>query len=426
MPQSYTRGTTVPVRPGRKPRWAAELKHLEADHVILDLGAGTLPATLDLFLMADLGVCVTTPEPPSIEATYRFAKALFVRRLRRSLIRDRFKVRLVERAQADLEPLPSPQTLVRTVARYDARLGEVAARELSRIRPRLVVNCVRLKPDTDLGPAVVDMAKRYLGVDFDYAGHVEDDDSVWLSVTKRQPLLINNPASKSARNLERIARRLSALANSPDQSRNAQPISLVAEEPTLYDVLFTHRGASDEELRRAYRRQRDIYRSDSLALSSLLGDGDLAAEQARMEEAHDTLLDTLKRRSYDLSTFPDLPEQRPARNPERDAALEAERAMLREELSREISAETIFSGPLLKKVRESQGVALSDISNWTKISRSHLEAIEEERFETLPASVYLRGFLKQVALYLKLDPAAVMRTYLARHRAWRKRHEGDA
>src|SRR6185503_2251393 len=57
VPQLYRAGSTVPVRPGRKARWARELKHLEADYVLLDLGAGTQPSTLDLFLSADFGIC---------------------------------------------------------------------------------------------------------------------------------------------------------------------------------------------------------------------------------------------------------------------------------------------------------------------------------------------------------------------------------
>ena len=68
MPQLYTTGSTVPVRPGRKVHWAKRLRLLEADYVIVDLGAGTAPPSLDLFLSADIGICVAGPEPPSVES----------------------------------------------------------------------------------------------------------------------------------------------------------------------------------------------------------------------------------------------------------------------------------------------------------------------------------------------------------------------
>jgi len=419
LPQRYTVGSTVPLRPGRKPRWARELRQLSVDYVLMDLGAGTAPATLDLFLGADLGVCVTAPEPPSIEGTYRFMRALFQRRLRRTLVKDRFRMRLVERAQAELPPLPPPLDIVRRLARYDTTLAQVAADELGRLRPRLVVNGVRLRPDSDLGHALHDMALRYLGLELDNVGHIEQDDSVWLSVVRRRPLLIDSPTSKSARNLERIARRLLALATAREQAKPADPIPIVPTEASHYELLLTHRGATDEEIRRAYKRQREIYQSGSLPLTSLVGEAELQSEQARIDEAYDTLLDPVRRRAYDLSTFPDDGDEQTERNPAVDAALAAERAMLRQELAREINAETEFTGRLLAKVREAQGIEIEEISQHTKIATAHLRAIESESFHELPALVYTRGFVQQVAKFLQLDPSQVSRTYLRRMRHWR-------
>jgi flagellar biosynthesis protein FlhG len=391
---------------------------MDVDYVILDLGAGTAPATLDLFLSADMGICAVTPEPPSVEATYRFFRAVFQRRIRRTLITDRFKLRMVERAQAELHPLPEPLDLVRAIARYDTSVGMLAATELSQLRPRLVVNSVRLRTDSDLGAQMGNMSARFLGVKLDYIGHIEQDDAVWLSVVRRRPLLIDSPTCKAARNLERLARRVLALATSRE-GRVEDPVSLIPAEPNLYDVLGTHRGATDEELRRAHKRQRETFQSHSLPLTSLLTEHQLVTERAQIDEAHDTLLDPLRRRAYDVSMFPEADEQPPERDRVRDSALEAEREMLRQELAREINAETEFSGSLLCKVRQSQGVELDEIANRTKISSGYLKAIEHEDFKSLPPLVYTRGFVQQVAKYLKLDPTQVSRTYLKRMRRWR-------
>ena len=97
-------------------------------------------------------------------------------------------------------------------------------------------------------------------------------------------------------------------------------------------------------------------------------------------------------------------------------ALAAEQLMLQGELAREIGPDTEFTGALLRKVRESQGIELVEISSRTKISRSHLVALEEETYDDLPAIVYVRGFVTELAKYLRLDPAQVQRTYLRRMR----------
>jgi flagellar biosynthesis protein FlhG len=425
LPQRYSIGSTVPIRPGRKPRWVRGLRVLDADYVILDLGAGTAPATLDLFLGADIGITVVTPEPPSVEGVYRFVRALFQRKLRRVIAKDRYKSRLEERALAELPPLPSPEAFVQRLARYETALGELAAAELATLRPRLVVNGARLRPDADLGQAMIDMSRRHLGVAFDYVGHIEQDDAVWLSVVRSRPLLVDSPTSKSARNIERIARRVLALAQNRAEAAELGPIPLSPSERSLYDVLLTHRSATDEELRRAHKRQRDIYQPGSLPLTSLLNEDELRSEQARIDEAHDTLLDPLRRRAYDVSIFPaEDPHERP-KNAAVDEAVLAERTMLRAELAREINAETEFTGALLRKVRESLGTDLEEIASRTKISLPYLRAIEAEDFGGLPAFVYARGFVHEVARCLNLDPTQVTRTYLKRFREWLRTTQGQ-
>jgi flagellar biosynthesis protein FlhG len=425
LPQLYSAGSTSPLRPGRKAMWSRRIRHLDADYVILDLGAGTAPATLDLFLSADIGMCVATPEPPSIETTYRFVRAVFVRRVRRLLVKDRFKMRLAERVLLELPALPRPIELVQALARYEVSLAELAANELANLTPRLVVNGVRLRSDSEVGSAICEMSRRFLGVDMDYLGQIEQDDSVWLSVVRKRPLLIDSPTSKSARNLERIARRTLALSTSRDALRARSAPSILAPKYTLYDMLGTNRASTDEEIRRAYKRQRAIFQPDGLALTSLLTEDQLAREVAAIEEAHDTLLDPLRRKAYDLSTFP---VQEPSgKSPVEDdgSAAMAERQLLREELEREINSNTDFSGPLLVKVRESQGIELEEIANRTKISVSYLKAIENDDFASLPALVYTRGFLQQLSKLLGLDSAQVTRTYLRRLHGYERSSGGE-
>src|SRR5207245_11547347 len=81
----------------------------------------------------------------------------------------------------------------------------------------------------------------------------------------------------------------------------------------------------------------------------------------------------------------------------------------------ELSPDTPFTGQLLRQVRESRGIELEDISNRTKIHIGHLRSIESERFELLPARVYVRGVGIEYARALPIGPKAVVRSYLARY-----------
>jgi hypothetical protein len=126
------------------------------------------------------------------------------------------------------------------------------------------------------------------------------------------------------------------------------------------------------------------------------------------------LLDPARRRPYDLSITPEdgpaaeapaaPPEPEPEPVDEHGAALP------------ELTAETEYSGALLRSLREARGVRLDDIAARTKIAPAFLRALEDEEFGTLPQAVYARGFVTEVAKYLKLDVEQVVRTYMHRYR----------
>jgi flagellar biosynthesis protein FlhG len=415
LPAAHDAVTPGPaLRAGRKMRWLSALRELPADYLVIDVGCGHGDFALDLMLAADIAIAVTVPEPPAIETTYRFLRAAFRRRMRRVLIRDKVRASFLERAFVDLGTLPAPIELVHRLWKADRSLAELAWVHAQAIRVQLVVNQTRVRTDSELGTWMSGLVSRHYGVALDELGHVEYDDTVSLTVRRNRPLLVDSPTSKSARNVERIARRVVALASAKSVDGATTP-PIPTEEPTLYAALGVTRSANDEEVRRAYKRQREIYATGGLATASLLDGEELAAAQRVLDEAYDTLLDPVRRRAYDLSTFATAePEVLSARAT--SPALAAEQQMLQRELQREIGPDTEFSGALLRKVRESLGLDLGEISAKTKISRAHLQALEDDHFDELPALVYTRGFLVELAKQLRLDPLQVQKTYLRRVR----------
>jgi len=68
-------------------------------------------------------------------------------------------------------------------------------------------------------------------------------------------------------------------------------------------------------------------------------------------------------------------------------------------------------GDLLRKTREDKGLSLAQVEQATRIRSDYLQALEEEAYERLPAPVYAKGFLRNYALYLGLDPQKVLSLY---------------
>lgn len=68
-------------------------------------------------------------------------------------------------------------------------------------------------------------------------------------------------------------------------------------------------------------------------------------------------------------------------------------------------------GEQLKLARKSKNRSLEDISRDTNISKQYLEALEEDNYDILPGSAYVRGFLSNYARWVGLDPKAVVKQY---------------
>jgi len=291
--------------------------------------------------------------------------------------------------------------------------------EIHRYRPRIVVNQTRTRADLDLGAQLKSAGKRRLGLNIDYLGHLETDDAVWGAVRKRRPLVVDHPESKVSKNVERIVRKLLAV----DQNDRSQPHDTPkrTEEQTLYEVLEIDPGASDEDIRRAFKRMREMYAAESMVVCGLYTPARLDVVHARIDEAYDTLLDPDKRKLYDIKLFPDGIPTRPtptagvaaveAASPPKGEPTPA-KVLVPEPI---VDANTEITGELLKKLREARGIDIAEISQRSKVSVHHLRSIEEETWGAMPAPVYLRGFLVEIARFLRLDVQHVTRSYLARY-----------
>ncbi|HEY5449040.1 MAG TPA: helix-turn-helix domain-containing protein [Polyangia bacterium] len=394
----------------------AAIAALDVDYVVLDLGSPDSTLTLDLWLASDIPILVTTPDPASIEATYRFAKSAFVRRLRTTRGLDR-----VIPNQGG--PAPGALDLYRAI-KESGGPAERLAHEIRRYRPTFVVNETRTLPDQKLGSFMATAARRRLGHSLEYLGHVESDETVWLAARRRRSLIAEYPDGKASKNIERLGRRLLSLDGERERERPSTGPLRTEDEQTYYEVLETEPGVSDEEIRRAYRTVKDNYASGSSVIAGLYDDHELAALHARINAAHDTLFAPDRRRLYDLA----LPEAdlaravraaaavtRPAVGTGGSAGAAAEDRPDASEAVIDPAAEV--TGAFLKKVREIRGLELNDIAQRTKISERYLRALEDEQFADMPAAVYVRGYVTEYARALRLNPQRAAESYLVRYRA---------
>ena len=68
-------------------------------------------------------------------------------------------------------------------------------------------------------------------------------------------------------------------------------------------------------------------------------------------------------------------------------------------------------GRLLRDQREARGLNLTQVEKSIRIRRSHLEAIEQGRYDQLPGAAYIPAFLRAYATHVGLDAEKVMTAY---------------
>lgn len=194
-----------------------------------------------------------------------------------------------------------------------------------------------------------------------------------------------------------------------------------------YEVLEVSPGARPEEIERAYRLAKATWAQGSLALYSVFDDADAEAVRERIRDAYGVLSDERTRRAYDQEAFDLPPESQPVELAElaADEGLEEDYDDMEISLDGTIegsgeSGHAVYDGPCLRRARMQRGFELEDISGVTKIGVAHLQGIEDEAFDSLPAAVYVRGFVAAYARAIGLDPKRVAASYMPCLEAARK------
>jgi len=180
IPGNLNSANTDGLNSAQKLKFFRHIKKLQADHVILDLGAGTSYDTLDAFLLADIQVCVLAPDALSVENFYLFVKNLQHRQLGQVLSR----VGLREQAK-DIWKNRAEHKIV-TVLDLAAHLGRLSEafredmqREEQRLRLHLVLNQVHDYVQVEMGPVTTSMVRKFFRIATDFAGHIHYDKELW-------------------------------------------------------------------------------------------------------------------------------------------------------------------------------------------------------------------------------------------------------
>ena len=179
----------------RKKRLMSHFQRLDADVVVIDIGAGTSFHALDFFLMADVHAAVTTPEPTAVLDLYRFIKLAAIRRvLAGFLARSPMSEVLSNR------DFTSVEEVMEVAGAADAEGRDLAAAALHSFRPGLIIN--RTSRHSNINVLYLRKILRdYVGGDLALLGEIPEDPAVNESVRNFLPVIEAAPESPAAKSL---------------------------------------------------------------------------------------------------------------------------------------------------------------------------------------------------------------------------------
>lgn len=169
-----------------------QLKNLRADYVIVDVGAGALEPHLELFKAANEKFLITSPEPTSIEKTYRFLEAFVCHTLKENSTPDAFGSMISTLRSHRQRTLEKPFSF-RSYLKEHTGIQYSFFEALSENPVRLIVNSSRCPKNSDLGHAMKSVCAKYYDLGIDFLGALEFDNAVWQSARSREHVLVAQP-----------------------------------------------------------------------------------------------------------------------------------------------------------------------------------------------------------------------------------------
>ncbi len=156
------------------------VKDLQADIIILDLGAGTALNTLDSFLLADKMILVSTPEITSIENLYVFVKKIIVRKIKDMLTYEGFRDvdKTVLKAGLSSKETIKFSDFIGLLKGMGKDQEKIVSRGLGDIEVHLVMNQIRGKSYSKYGISLKSVLKRHFNINALFSGYLEYNDKI--------------------------------------------------------------------------------------------------------------------------------------------------------------------------------------------------------------------------------------------------------
>lgn len=214
------------LKAGQKRRLIKHLTSLDADYLIIDLGAGTSLNMIDFFLLSGHGIIVTTPNLTATLNAYLFLKNAVFR-----IIENSFKknspadqhIAELRKQGTSLQKVYIPQ-LLDTIQELDPKSYETFIKKFEKFYPKMVMNLLNDPKDAEKSSKLRRSCKEYLDIDMENLGIMYRDNLQDIALSSSLPIVVYKPEAVLSQAVYRIADKIMEAEEQDDDG----PIDLKA------------------------------------------------------------------------------------------------------------------------------------------------------------------------------------------------------
>ena len=202
----------------------------------------------------------------------------------------------------------------------------------------------------------------------------------------------------------------------------------ISTKYNYYDILEVNQHSPQQDITSAYEKAKATYSGENPAIYTMFSQDEARAMLTMVEEAYSVLGNKTLRSIYDekigkgkstsdLSyeqlqveskiAFHKLPNKSEAKTNSYNMDAQFESNYL---------GWTDWDGAKLKQIREYKNISVDRMSEITKISSFYVSAVEKMEAHNLPAVVFVRGYVSQIAKTLNLPEKLVCDSYMAKYK----------
>lgn len=192
---------------GQKSKLIRRLYTIDADYLVMDLGAGTNFNTLDFFLTSSRGLIVTTPTLTATLNAYLFLKNTVFRVMHNTFKKGTPAFELMEKMRQDGEQFQRiyiPRLLER-IAAEDRESYDKFHSVMKSFSPMLIMNMLEDPNDAKKAEKIRRSCREYLGVQIEHLGILYFDHLQEVAQSSRIPITTYKPNSVLSQAVFRIA-----------------------------------------------------------------------------------------------------------------------------------------------------------------------------------------------------------------------------